>query len=90
MAAGLVWSTTAMRVGTDAQPTGRAMPRLLPYGPGPRDHNTVALATVHPLARPPTVLECVGTHSNSMNGVRTVKRLRARGVEILRTFSVMD
>ena len=47
--------TTATRVGAGIQPTGRSMPQLLPDGLGPKDHVTVALATTHPLARPPAV-----------------------------------
>ena len=46
-------ATTALRVGAGVQPTGRAMPQLLPDGLGPDDHVKVALVTVHPLARPP-------------------------------------
>ena len=49
--------TTAVRVGSGIQPTGRAMPQLLPDGLGPQDHLKVALVTVHPLARPPAVPE---------------------------------
>ena len=47
--------TTATRVGAGIQPAGRAMPQLLPDGLGPKDHVTVALATTHPLARPPAL-----------------------------------
>ena len=49
--------TTAVRVGSGIQPTGRAMPQLLPDGLGPQDHLKVALVTVHPLARPAAVPE---------------------------------
>ena len=35
------------------------MPQLLPDGLGPSDHLTVAKATAHPCARPPTLPVCV-------------------------------
>ena len=47
--------TIAVRVGAGVQPTGRSMPQLLPDFLGPVDHVKVALATTHPLARPPSL-----------------------------------
>ena len=52
---GIERESTAFKVGAGSQPAGRAMPQLLPDGLGPDDHVKVALATVHPLARPPAV-----------------------------------
>ena len=47
--------TTAVRASSGIQPTGRALPQLVPDGLGPEDHVKVALATTHPLARPPSI-----------------------------------
>ena len=47
--------TIAMRVSSGVQPTGRCMPQLLPDGLGPEHHLTVAKASTHPAARPPSL-----------------------------------
>ena len=48
-------STIATRVTAGVQPTGRAMPQLLPDGLGPESHLEVAKGLTHPFARPPSV-----------------------------------
>ena len=52
-------STIATRVIAGVQPTGRAMPQLLPDGLGPESHLEVAKGLTHPFARPPSVPEYV-------------------------------
>ena len=42
----------ATRVSAGVQPTGRSLPQLLPDGLGPDDNLKVAMATIHPMARP--------------------------------------
>ena len=46
---------TAMKVSSGQQPTKRVMPQLIPDGLEPDVHLQVALATVHPVERPPFV-----------------------------------
>lgn len=71
-------STIAVRLGAGVQPTGRAMPQLLPDGLGPDDHVKVALATVHPLARPPTVPGYCQVALNAQRmGIRAINKLRS-------------
>ena len=47
--------TIATRVSSRVQPTGRCMPQLLPDGLWPEQHSTVANASTHPVARPPSL-----------------------------------
>ena len=50
---------TAMRVCAGQQPSGRALPALMPEGMGPETHLQVALKLIHPMARPVVVpLQC--------------------------------
>ena len=81
-------AVTAIRVSAGVQPSGRSMPQLLPDGLGPKDHVTVALATVHPLARPPAIPSwCSVVFAFQRNGVRATKKLRARILELLCTLA---
>ena len=45
----------ALRVSAGFQPTGRSLPQVLPDGLGPDDHLKVAMASIHPMARPPSL-----------------------------------
>ena len=77
-------STTALRVGAGLQPAGRAMPQLLPDGLGPLDHIRVALATVHPLARPPSVpVWCKTAFEAQKKGISNMKVLKRKVKELL-------
>ena len=77
-------STTALRVGAGLQPSGRAMPQLLPDGLGPLDHIKVALANVHPLARPLSVpVWCNIAFDAQKKGISNIKVLRRKVMELL-------
>ena len=53
------------------------MPQLLPDGLGPTDHVTVARATTHPLARPPSVAEWCGIGFDAQkSGIKATKQLK--------------
>ena len=77
-------AVTAVRVSSGVQPCGRSLPQLLPDGLGPKDHVTVALATLHPMARPPTVPPwCNAAFAFQSKGVDATKKLRAKVLELL-------
>ena len=83
-------ATTALRVSAGLQPAGRAMPQLLPDGLGPSDHITVALATPHPLSRPPSVPSwCKLAFDTQSRGVANIKLLRRNMLELLEKLATL-
>ena len=80
-------STIATRVTAGVQPTGRAMPQLLPDGLGPESHLEVAKGVTHPFARPPSVPEYVRDAINAQLDLPgDLKQARAKvkdGLQVL-------
>ena len=54
----------ATRVSAGVQPTGHFRPQLLHFGLGPDDYLKVAMATIHPMARPPSLPKRVADSSS--------------------------